>query len=70
MSNLVLKTVKISELKQGDTVLLNDILQTVSGKCIKFNSFFNRYSFQGDCSKLTITKVQFAVHTNKGLILR
>ena len=69
MSNLVRTIVNISDLEQGMTVELNGQLITVSRKDINKNDLFG-YSFRGDFSKKTITRVQFAVPTAYGLQLR
>ncbi len=69
MKNIVKSEINICDLSQGDTVLYNNEILTVSKKDIKFDSFMG-YSFRGDASSKTITKICFAVPTNKGLILR
>jgi hypothetical protein len=69
MDNLVKTTINIWDLQQGMTVEHNGELITVSNKDIKHNELFG-YSFRGDCSKKTITRVQFIVPTLKGKALR
>jgi len=68
MRNLVRTIVKISDLEQGMTVEFNGEIITVSRKDITKNDF--GYSFRGDGSKKTITRVQFAVPTTYGVQLR
>lgn len=68
MRNLVRTIVKISDLEQGMTVEFNGEIITVSRKDITKNDF--GYSFRGDSSKKTITRVQFAVPTTYGVQLR
>ena len=69
MTNLVKTQINISELKQGMTVEYMGQLLTVSKKDIKFNELFG-YSFRGDMSKKSITRVQFSVPTLNGIVLR
>ena len=69
MTNLVKTTTNISNLRVGDTVEYNNELITVSKNDVKYNSFMG-YSFRGDASKKIITKVQFAVPTAFGIVLR
>ena len=69
MTNLVKTTISISDLQQGMTVEFNGQLITVSRKDIVYNELFG-YSFRGDCSKKTITRVQFEVPTANGISLR
>ena len=69
MTNIVKTTIHLSNLNNGDTVEYKNELLTVSKKDINRCSFFG-YSFRGDASKQTITKIQFAVPTNNGIILR
>lgn len=59
------KTVKVSELKHGDTVEIDGNLKTVSREHIKHNELFG-YTFQGDPYLLGITKVTFKVPTAFG----
>ena len=69
MTNIVKTTIHLSKLNIGDTVEYKNELLTVSKKDINRCSFFG-YSFRGDASKQTITKIQFAVPTNKGIVYR
>jgi len=70
MQNNIIKTkVPISQLRVGDTVEINNELLTVNKGDIKQDSFMG-VSFRGDSSQNTITKIQFKVLTNKGIILR
>lgn len=69
MNNLVKTTINISDLQQGMTVEYNGELLTVSNKDIKHNELFG-YSFRGDCSKKTITRIEFAVPTLFGTVIR
>lgn len=69
MANLVKTTINISDLQQGMTVEFDGQLITVSRKDINYNELFG-YSFKGDCSSKTITRVQFAVQTANGISLR
>ena len=68
MTNLVRTQINISNLEQGMTVEYKGQLLTVSKNDIKKS--FMGYSFRGDASIKTITKIQFAVPTNKGIALR
>jgi hypothetical protein len=61
--------VALHELKQGDTVEYRNEFLTVGRRDITFNELFG-YSFRGDGSKQTITKVQFVVTTMRGILLR
>lgn len=70
MRNLVKTQILISDLQHGMTVEYNNQLLTVSKKDISYNNLFGRYSFRGDMSKQKITRVQFAVPTAFGVILR
>lgn len=65
---MVTSPINIVDLKIGMTVLINGQLITVSKKDIKYDKFMG-YSFRGDCSK-TLTRVQFEVPTNLGVVLR
>ncbi len=67
--NLIKTEIHLSQLKQGDTVEYNSEILTVSKKDIRYCGFMG-YSFRGNASKKTITKIQFAVPTNKGIVLR
>jgi len=69
MKNLVRTTINILDLQQGMTVDYNGQLITVSKNDITKNDLFG-YSFIGDSSKKTITRVQFAVPTAFGISLR
>jgi len=69
MSNLVKTQINISELKQGMTVEYKGELLTVSMKDVRKCPLFG-YSFRGDSSSKTITRVQFAVPTAYGISLR
>ncbi len=51
------------------TVEYNGELITVSKNDIKYNDLFG-YSFRGDMSKKSITRVQFTVPTAFGIVLR
>ena len=69
MTNIVKTTVHLSQIRQGDTVEYQGQLYTVSGPDVPKYGFMG-YSFRGDASKQTITKVQFAVPTSSGIELR
>ena len=69
MSNLVRTQIYISELKQGMTVEFNGQLLTVSRHDIK-RCDLSGYSFRGDASKQILTRVEFAVPTANGIVLR
>lgn len=67
--NIVRTQINLSDLSAGNTVEYKDEILTVSKNDIKYDSFMG-YSFRGDASKQQITKIQFKVPTNKGIILR
>ena len=69
MGNLVRTKVCLSEIKIGMTIEYNMQLHTIGKNCIKFCEFMG-YSFRGDASKKTITKVEFLVPTFVGNVLR
>jgi hypothetical protein len=58
-------TVKVSELKHGDTVEIDGNLKTVSRDHLKKDELFG-YTFQGDPHRDGITKVVFKVPTAFG----
>lgn len=66
MTNIKQTIINLCDLKQGDTVLYNNEMLTVSKKDIKYDSFMG-HSFRGDASKKTITKIEFIVPTNNGV---
>jgi len=68
MNNLVKTQVHISSLEIGMTVEYKGRLYTV-GKENFFKTFYG-WAFMGDSSSRTITRVQFAVPTAKGIVLR
>jgi len=68
MTNLVKTQINISDLEVGMTVEYYGQLLTVSKNDVKKSEF--GYSFRGDASKKTITRVQFAVPTAFGISLR
>ena len=65
---MVTSPINIVDLKIGMTVLVNGQLITVSKNDIKYDKFMG-YSFRGVCSKI-LTRVQFEVPTNLGVVLR
>lgn len=69
MNNIIKTTINISDLKQGMTVEYCGRLITVSKNDIRFNDLFG-YSFKGDGSKQTITRIQFAVPVSFGIDIR
>lgn len=69
MDNIVRTQVHKSELRWGDTVEIDGQLLTVGKFDVKYDSFMG-YSLWGDASRKTVTRVQFAVPTNKGIVLR
>lgn len=66
MTNIKQTIINLCDLNQGDTVLYNNEMLTVSKNDVKYNSFMG-YSFRGDASKKTITRIQFIVPTNNGV---
>lgn len=69
MSNIIKSQISLSSLRAGMTVEYRNEILTVCKNDIKYDSFMG-YSFRGDASKKHITLIQFAVPTNKGIILR
>lgn len=68
MDNIVRTEVLVSELLPGWTVEKNGLLYTVGKEDVK--KTFCGFAFRGDASKKTITRVQFAVPTAAGVVLR
>ena len=69
MDNILRTTINISALEQGMTVEHNGKIYTVSKNDIKYDHLWG-YSYRGDCSKQTITRIQFVVPTAFGIVLR
>lgn len=69
MTNIVRTEISLSHLRQGDTVEYKGEIITVSKNDIRYCNFMG-YSFRGDASKKTITRIQFAVPTANGIVLR
>ena len=69
MENILRTKINICDLEQGMTVEHNGNLVTVSRNDIKFNELFG-YSFRGDGSSQTATRVQFIVKTDFGVNIR
>lgn len=67
--NVIRTTVSISSLEQGMTVEVNGQCRTVSRKDIRHDDLLG-WSYLGDASKKTITKIQFAVTTANGIQIR
>jgi len=67
MKNLVKTTIQISDLQIGMTVDHNGSLHTISNSNIK-SSYWNLG--QIGRPKTSITRVQFAVPTSNGIVLR
>jgi len=63
--NIIRTTVKISDLKHGDTVEIDGQLKTVNKKYLKHNPLFG-WSFEGAPFPRGITKVVFKVPTAFG----
>ena len=68
MTNLVKTKIKVSDLRVGMTVEHEGRLMTV-GKGDVYKGFCG-WAFQGDASKKELTRVQFAVPTAFGTVLR
>ena len=68
MTNLVRTTIQISDLQIGMTVEHEGVLCTVGKESI--SRTHHGIAFNGDASKKTITMIQFAVQTAKGIVLR
>jgi hypothetical protein len=68
MNNIVKTIVNLSDLQIGMTVEHNNKLYTVGKESLSKNE--HGISFNGDSSKKTITRVQFAVPTASGIVLR
>ena len=69
MENILRTTINISELEQGMTVEHNGNMYTVSRNDVKYDRLWG-YSYRGDSSRQTITRIQFAVPTSFGIVLR
>jgi len=69
MSNLVKTVINISDLEVGMTVEKDGELLTVSKNCVTHCELFG-WGFRGDRSKQKITRVEFLVPTNKGVVRR
>ena len=68
MNNIRRTEILISSLKPGMTVEYEGTFSTVCKKDIKKG--FLGYSFRGDASKRKITRIEFIVHTNNGIVFR
>jgi hypothetical protein len=69
MDNIVRSEIELSELKQGMTVEYRGEILTVSKDDVKHGGFHGS-SFRGDASKKKITRIEFAVPTAFGIVLR
>ena len=69
MENILRTTINISELEQGMTVEHNGNMYTVSRNDVKYDRLWG-YSYRGDSSRQTITRIQFVVPTSFGVVLR
>lgn len=71
-TNAKLTEVHISLIKQGDTILLDGKMTTVSGNNISICPLMGKSLFGDnyDFGRKTVTKVTFIVPTNNGLIER
>jgi hypothetical protein len=58
--NYTTKEVHISEIRQGDTVIHDGVMRTVSGTDIKRDNFMNTSIF-GDAYKIGYTKVTLVI---------
>ncbi len=67
-SNIVRTAIPVSELEPGMTVEYEGEILTVNKNDIKKS--FMGYSFRGDASKKTITRIQYKVPTANGFVLR
>lgn len=68
MSNLVRTSIQVSDLQTGMTVEYNGQLRTVGNNSLSKTD--HGIAFNGDASSKTITRVQFAVPTRNGIVLR
>jgi len=70
MTNI--KEVHISEIKSGDTIFHDGKVRTVCNSNIKNCSFMGKSLFGDSYSSghKLVSKVQFAVPTSKGIVLR
>ena len=68
MSNIIRSQIRIANLKPGMIVEYENQFITVSNRDIQKG--FLGYSFRGDASKKFITRIQFAVLTSTGIVLR
>jgi hypothetical protein len=72
MENKVIDNVHISQIKVGDTIMVNGEMKTVSGNNLKKGGFCGTTIF-GDSynsGRKLVGRVRFAVPTNKGVVLR
>lgn len=68
MSNLVETIIKIEDLEIGMTIRWNGELTTVGRENLKYT--LHGVAFNGCAYPKTVTRVQFAVPTKYGIILR
>ena len=66
MSNIIRKTVAVSDLRQGDTVEINGCTHTVTANRIKSDPFFG-VTYEGAAYPQGITKITFVVPTAFGV---
>jgi len=69
MENIKRIETKITDIKIGDTVMINNVLKTVGKNNIKHCDFMG-VSLFGDASNKIVTKILFIVPTNNGIKLR
>jgi len=69
-NNLVRTQIHIADLQTGMTVEIGDEFKTVNVKDHVSRCNWMGWSFQGDASKTHLTRVQFAVPTAFGIVLR
>tara|TARA_R110000851_G_scaffold90122_1_gene196594 strand:- start:1045 stop:1254 length:210 start_codon:yes stop_codon:yes gene_type:complete len=69
MSNIIRKIVPVSELRKGDTVEIDGVLETVNGERIRYCGFMG-WTYQGSPFLKGITKIIFKVHTINGYVYR
>lgn len=67
--NIVKSSIHISDIRQGMTIEWYGEMVTVSGTDIQRCPFMG-LTFRGDASKKILTRIQFAVPTSRGVVLR
>lgn len=68
MTNIVRTTIKKSELQPGMTVEVDGIIQTVCQNNLM--NTIHGVAFKGSAYPKEITRIQYAVPTAKGIVLR